>query len=474
MSGYAKEYLKKHGVLEHADDVCSMSDNTNTRALIGFHRTHQFLTEVKEVPLDKVNRAAHFVALPAMHVACKQKDQFMLDWFLKFGVKAQTRYNMWTAMYWASRNGELAVCRWLYHHGCAKDVRTSNKAGWTPMLAACACGHLYIAQWLHRNGAAGDVMLKNNKSETPFMLSVVNGHHSVSAWLKGLGAHEDDEEGQSDNLNDSEIDPSWAVMSDLAIHKTVLGNTCDEEILALATPTKAWVKGINGKTTWRSIPSPNRSSHTWTAAAHTKIRFTPSDRKLRRKPAWGRPRVESSQSKNRPRPSDFGDEDIRNARRPYSAPATLRRRRRSRDALGGVEGHTDLAHSGSEFQHAQPPAIDGVQDMARMVSEQLSVRAGDRIKFLTKEQKALREWKSFVSNGEPTLVKRQAKRLGFGVQISPVAVKTGDHLTGKGSFDLTGSIMAYSKQKKRKKKKKGLNANPGEATEAWKRTLRAY
>ena len=83
-----EEYLKKHGVLEHADDVCSMSDNTNTRALIDFI-VHTSSDRSQEVPLDKVNRTAHFVALPAMHVACKQKDQFMLDWFLKFGVKAQ-------------------------------------------------------------------------------------------------------------------------------------------------------------------------------------------------------------------------------------------------------------------------------------------------------------------------------------------------------------------------------------------------
>ena len=464
MAKFADVYLRKHGILEHADNVCTLSNNTNTRALIGFHRTHQFLSEVKEIPVEKINRAGNFVALPAMHVACKQKDEFMMDWFMKYGVKPQTRYSQWTAMYWACRNGELAVCRWLYSHGCAKDVRSSNKAGWTPMLAACAFGHPFIAQWLYRHGAAEDAMLANNKGETPFMLAVVNGHHGVSAWLKDLGAHEDDDASID---NDIGIDPAWAVMGDVEVHNTVLKDQTDEEILALATPTKAWVKGIDGKTTWRTLPTEKKSPHHWTAASATKIWYVPSNLKSRKKPAWGRPKTSPSHHKERVKTSDVGDTDVRNARRPYSAPANLRRRRRSRDdMLGDADGHVDSAHAGGEFQHAQPPAIDGVQDMARMLSEQVSVRANDRIKFLTKEQKALREWKKFVSNGEPTLVKRKAKRLGFSAQIGPVPV-------AKGSFDSNGSSITLSTKKKKKKKKK-LNANPGEATEAWKRTLRAY
>ena len=259
MADFAAVYLKKHGVLEHADDVCALSQNTNIRALVGFHRSHQFLQEVKEIPMDKVNKAANFVGIPAMHVACKQKDEFMIDWFMKHGIKPQTRHSRWTAVYWAPRNGELAVLRWLYSHGCAKDVRKCNKAGWTPMLAACAFGHLFVAQWLHRHGAADDSMVPNNKGETPFMLAVVNGHHRVSEWLKDLGAHEEDDEEDLEPEIDEGIDPAWAVMSDRKIHATVLSETTDEEIIALATPTKNWVKGINGKTTWRSIPDAKTS-----------------------------------------------------------------------------------------------------------------------------------------------------------------------------------------------------------------------
>ena len=169
-----------------------------------------------------------------------------------------------------------------------------------------------------------------------------------SSVAQGLGAHEDDEEGQSDNLNDSEIDPSWAVMSDLLFIRLFLVTPVTRKFPSTCHADKAWVKAsmvrLHGDPYLRQIVArtlgPLRHILKW--------RFTPSDRKLRRKPA-GRPRVSRRRAKI-DLVLNFGDEDGRNARRPYSAPATLRQRRRSRDALGGVEGHTDRAHSGSEFQ----------------------------------------------------------------------------------------------------------------------------
>ena len=74
-------------------------------------------------------------------------------------------------MAWASQKGELGVCKWLYDHGAAEDIRKSNAALVTPMYLACWNGHLSVCQWLFEVGAKGDITKANNNGITPMLIA---------------------------------------------------------------------------------------------------------------------------------------------------------------------------------------------------------------------------------------------------------------------------------------------------------------
>jgi ankyrin repeat protein len=103
----------------------------------------------------------------------------------------RTPWTVATAIHEASRAGERGVCQWLYDHGAATTLRTTDRDGKTPMLAACEKGHLPVTKWLFEVGAAEDIRAKDEGGVTPMMQACWKGHLDVAKWLFEVGAAED-------------------------------------------------------------------------------------------------------------------------------------------------------------------------------------------------------------------------------------------------------------------------------------------
>jgi len=76
-----------------------------------------------------------------------------------------------TAMCAAAAEGELGVCRFLWAHGAASTIRTTNSWGEAPMHRACKNGHLDTAKWLFDVGAGEDILTTYGGDETPILIS---------------------------------------------------------------------------------------------------------------------------------------------------------------------------------------------------------------------------------------------------------------------------------------------------------------
>ena len=95
--------------------------------------------------------------------------------------------------------GDLPMMRWLYVNGAdTQDKMVSED--WFPMCAAAMVGHLGVCKWLFQHGAAGDIKRKVRIGFAP--LSAIFGQwdtRDVSRWLILRGALCED--GDTGNLN---------------------------------------------------------------------------------------------------------------------------------------------------------------------------------------------------------------------------------------------------------------------------------
>ena len=104
-----------------------------------------------------------------------------------------------TAMGYFAKKGDLPMMRWLYVNGA--DTRDEDVANYFPMLAAARRGRMDICKWLFQHGAAGDIKRRALPTgETP--LSAIfdeSGKRELSRWLILNGALcKDDNSGELD------------------------------------------------------------------------------------------------------------------------------------------------------------------------------------------------------------------------------------------------------------------------------------
>ena len=89
-----------------------------------------------------------------------------------------------TPLYAASRNGHLAVVRYLVEQGA--DMEKVNSHGWTPLIEATFCGHLEVVRYLLEQGA------KRDKADTLGWTSLhwaaSKGHLETAKLLMVYGA----------------------------------------------------------------------------------------------------------------------------------------------------------------------------------------------------------------------------------------------------------------------------------------------
>mmetsp|Transcript_52901 Transcript_52901/g.67842 ORF Transcript_52901/g.67842 Transcript_52901/m.67842 type:complete len:441 (-) Transcript_52901:91-1413(-) len=87
----------------------------------------------------------------------------------------------------AAKDGDLALCRWLFNHGADPDAHNGNNYnGNTPFLLACFQGHLHICKWLNRDLKMRDVMQPNHDGHSPLMVAAMKGDYFLLEWLYSL------------------------------------------------------------------------------------------------------------------------------------------------------------------------------------------------------------------------------------------------------------------------------------------------
>lgn len=97
-----------------------------------------------------------------------------------------------TPFYFACQCGEVGVVQWLFKHGAAADISTTDCGGTTPLMIACQFGHLKVVQWLYKNGAAQDIYVRTGATATaaggsPMDMALAFGHTSVISQLNEWG-----------------------------------------------------------------------------------------------------------------------------------------------------------------------------------------------------------------------------------------------------------------------------------------------
>ena len=89
-----------------------------------------------------------------------------------------------TPLYAASRNGHLAVVRYLVEQGA--DMEKADNGGWTPLIVASYRGHLEVVRYLLEQGANRDKA--NNGGYTSLHWAANKGHLEIAKLLMVYGA----------------------------------------------------------------------------------------------------------------------------------------------------------------------------------------------------------------------------------------------------------------------------------------------
>ena len=98
-----------------------------------------------------------------------------------------------TAMGCFARWGDLPMMRWLYVNGA--NTRDVDVAVCFPMYAAATYGHIDVCKWLYDHGAAGDIKRRTPQGFTPLCATFDESRRrNVSRWLilKGALCKDDD------------------------------------------------------------------------------------------------------------------------------------------------------------------------------------------------------------------------------------------------------------------------------------------
>ena len=103
-----------------------------------------------------------------------------------------------TAMGYFAMEGDLPMMRWLYVNGA--DTRDEDIDWNFPMYRATTRGDLGVCKWLFQHGAAGDIKRRTSIGDSPLRISFVfSNQRDLSRWLILSGALcKDDESGKLD------------------------------------------------------------------------------------------------------------------------------------------------------------------------------------------------------------------------------------------------------------------------------------
>ena len=90
------------------------------------------------------------------------------------------------------------MMRWLYVNGA--DTRDEDVSYWFPVYVAANHGRLEICKWLYDHGAAGDIKRRTSIGDSPLRISFVfSNQRDLSQWLILNGVLcKDDESGKLD------------------------------------------------------------------------------------------------------------------------------------------------------------------------------------------------------------------------------------------------------------------------------------
>ena len=93
--------------------------------------------------------------------------------------------------------GDLPMMRWLYVNGA--DTRDGDVEYWFPMLMAAFRGHLEVCKWLFAHGAAKDIKRRTSNGGSPLSATFTTSKRDVNRWLILNGALcKDDDSGELD------------------------------------------------------------------------------------------------------------------------------------------------------------------------------------------------------------------------------------------------------------------------------------
>jgi len=108
-----------------------------------------------------------------------------LQWYIKEGVDINAKDNNgYTALMWASSNGNTAIVQQLIAAGA--DINAKNNYGNTALLWASRRGHTLVVKQLIAAGVS--LNDKNNGGNTALMWASINGHTAVVQQLIAAGA----------------------------------------------------------------------------------------------------------------------------------------------------------------------------------------------------------------------------------------------------------------------------------------------
>ena len=112
-------------------------------------------------------------------------------------------YNAITPMGYFAELGDLRMMRWLYINGA--DTRDVDVARCFPMYLAAGAGHIEVCKWLFDHGAAKDVKRGTRWNATPLSASFLfSDQRDLNRWLILNGALcKDDESG------DLDVETAW-------------------------------------------------------------------------------------------------------------------------------------------------------------------------------------------------------------------------------------------------------------------------
>jgi hypothetical protein len=98
------------------------------------------------------------------------------------------RSNAIKPMGYFAKKGDLPMMRWLYVNGA--DTRDQDVVNWFPMYQAAMCGHLDVCKWLFQHGAAGDIKRTAPSGSNPLSVSFPGSDkpRDLSRWLILRGA----------------------------------------------------------------------------------------------------------------------------------------------------------------------------------------------------------------------------------------------------------------------------------------------